>query len=220
MIAMKKKHNVVTLYLISAFILSLCSSLTAQEYTSIFYISKSDNGNQVHYGIRLAPDCSPQGSNPVYPYWKLENKKTENLLEMEQPAFGIASQSVSGNQVILEINGLKNNGINRLITVKTFRAPNNTCQARAFIKINQTPNPLSRIHVTLASIVRVPGIDIALGGKVKSLTLIDTQQNQETIPCLSNCEFGIQFEEYRTYALYNFTMMYMNENPSFQTFGD
>lgn len=118
-----------------------------------------------------------------------------NLNHSDKPTFGIASQSVSGNQVILEINELKNYGINRPITIKITRQANNQCQVQSFIKINQNLRPLSHIYVNLASIVRLPGMEIALGGKVKNLILFDKNQTQETILCTSNCEFGLQFED-------------------------
>jgi hypothetical protein len=190
-----KNHQLITFFLSYIFLFSLSPPLLANESSSVFYISKSDNQNQVHYGIHLNADCSPKGNNPVYPYWKLANGKTEDLLDLEKPAFDLASQSVSGNVVTLEINGLKNSGIDRPIILKTSRSNNNQCQTQAFIKINQTLRKLSHIHVNLASIIRLPGIDVALGGKVKSLTLIDTNQMKETIACISNCEFGIQFED-------------------------
>ncbi|KAF3890044.1 MULTISPECIES: DUF4833 domain-containing protein [Nostocales] len=62
----------------------------AINLNSIFFISKSDNSNQVHYGIQTNPDCSLKTAKPVYPYWKLQNGRLESLLAIEVPAFGIA----------------------------------------------------------------------------------------------------------------------------------
>ncbi|MGK7886846.1 MAG: DUF4833 domain-containing protein [Crocosphaera sp.] len=179
------------LSLTNALILSISSPSLANDLKSVFNISKTDNGNQVHYGIRLNQDCLPQGNNPVYVYWKLENNTTEGLLDLEKPAFGIASQSVSGNQVSLEINGLKNRGISRPITIKTFASPSGDCQGQAWIKIQQNQAQLSKIHLNLKDVVRIPGFDIAISGKIDNLILIGTNQNQEMIPCQSGCSFGL-----------------------------
>ena len=37
---------------------------------SAFYVSKSENQNQVHYGIRLDAECRPQKKQPVFAYWR------------------------------------------------------------------------------------------------------------------------------------------------------
>ncbi|NET01399.1 MAG: DUF4833 domain-containing protein [Sphaerospermopsis sp. SIO1G2] len=184
------QSNLAIFSLTNALILSLSSPLLANDLNSVFHISKTDNGNQVHYGIRVNQDCSPQGNNPVSVYWRLENNTTEGLLEPEKPAFGIANQSVSGNQVTLEINGLKNRGITRPITIKTFSSPSGDCQGEAWMKIQQNQAQLSKIHLNLKNVVRIPDYDIAISGKIDNLILIGTK-NQEKIPCQSGCSFGL-----------------------------
>lgn len=36
---------------------------------SVFHVAKSENQNQVHYGVRLDAACRPAGKNPVFAYW-------------------------------------------------------------------------------------------------------------------------------------------------------
>jgi hypothetical protein len=58
---------------------------------SVFFIAKSQNKNQVHYGIRLDRECNPMGSRPVFAYWRMfENRgELEPLLGAEGPAYGV-----------------------------------------------------------------------------------------------------------------------------------
>jgi hypothetical protein len=37
---------------------------------SVFHVAKSENQNQVHYGLRLDASCRPLGKRPVFAYWK------------------------------------------------------------------------------------------------------------------------------------------------------
>jgi len=60
--------------------------------TSIVLISKSDNQNQVHYGIRLDARCQPVGAGPVYAYWRMLERGPavlEPLLAREEPLYGV-----------------------------------------------------------------------------------------------------------------------------------
>jgi hypothetical protein len=61
------------------------------DVKSVFYIAKSQNRNQVHYGIRLDRECNPVGRRPVFAYWKMfENQGAlEPLLGTEGPAYGL-----------------------------------------------------------------------------------------------------------------------------------
>jgi Domain of unknown function (DUF4833) len=37
---------------------------------SAFYVSKSENQNQVHYAVQLDSGCHPVGTRPVFAYWR------------------------------------------------------------------------------------------------------------------------------------------------------
>lgn len=156
----------------------------ATSLNSIFFITKSDNDNQVHYGVQTNADCSLKTPKPVYPYWKLESGRLERLLSIEVPAFGIASQSVSGNEVVMEVNGFKARGISKPIMIRSTRLKSQGCQISAFTKINKEATRLLQVHIDLTR----QGL-FGLGGTVHSITFYGAGQKQEKIVCSSNCSF-------------------------------
>ena len=44
-------------------------SFGPHDVRSAFYVSKSENQNQVHYGVRVDSECRPQ-KKPVFGYWR------------------------------------------------------------------------------------------------------------------------------------------------------
>lgn len=183
----KLRHQLVNLSCVGSAI-AILTVPTTQSYAtsinSIFFITKSDNGNQVHYGVKTNPDCSLKTAKPVYPYWKLESGRLEGLLSIEVPAFGIASQSVSGQEVVIELNGFKGRRISKPITIKSTKLKNQTCQISAFTKINGEATQLQQVHIDLTR----QGF-FGLGGTVHSITFYGAEQQQEKIVCKSNCRF-------------------------------
>jgi hypothetical protein len=79
------------------------------DVASVFFISKSENKNQVHYGLHLDSQCAPDGAQPVYAYWQMREGATphvEGLLAREESAYGIASQVVTGTTIRLVLRAL------------------------------------------------------------------------------------------------------------------
>src|SRR5579883_2215735 len=69
----------------------------ASDVASVFFVAKSENKNQVHYGLRLDDACMPLGSTPVVPYWRMLERgpnEMETLASHEHGAYGVASQQV------------------------------------------------------------------------------------------------------------------------------
>jgi hypothetical protein len=64
------------------------------DVPSVFYIARSSNKNQVHYGVRVDAACNVVGERPVYAYWRmLENRgELEPILGIEGPAYGLDDQ--------------------------------------------------------------------------------------------------------------------------------
>ncbi len=63
----------------------------------LFSISKTENKNYVQFAERLDAACAPLGSAPVFAFWRMLERDpgaVEPLLPREEPAYGIASQSV------------------------------------------------------------------------------------------------------------------------------
>jgi hypothetical protein len=65
-----------------------------RDIASVFYIARSTNKNQVHYGVRLDAACNVVGDKPIYGYWRMlqDHGELEPLLGMEMPAYGVDDQ--------------------------------------------------------------------------------------------------------------------------------
>jgi hypothetical protein len=86
---------------------------------SVFFVAKSENRNQVHYGVALDASCTPAGPAPVFAYWRMRERgplATEPLLSLEVPAYGVAEpQQVErgerGGRVVFRLNALPKRAI-------------------------------------------------------------------------------------------------------------
>jgi hypothetical protein len=145
---------------------------------SVFHIAKSENRNQVHYGVRLDDECRPVGASPVYGYWRDfevgPNARSE-LLDREQPAYGLTrprfvEQKDEGGTVSIGLRGFPD----RSIRIETFR-DGNTCRARALTKIGGQVAVLHNIYVELGMLF---SIDFVI---VKGLRLPDGRPIQEKV---------------------------------------
>jgi hypothetical protein len=120
--------------------------------SSVFFVAKSENRNQVHYGVRLDADCVPAGPQPVFAYWRMLEqgpRATEPLLSREQGAYGIAEQRVldrrpDGGRVLVRLGALPD----RPIAVETSRSEG-ACRADATTVIGGTPASLTRVFAQL-----------------------------------------------------------------------
>lgn len=54
------------------------------DVRSVFHVEKSENQNQVHYGIRLDAACRPLGKTPVFAYWK----RLKQGVRVDEPLVG------------------------------------------------------------------------------------------------------------------------------------
>jgi hypothetical protein len=123
-----------------------------REVPSVFFVAKSENRNQVHYGVALDADCAPLGDAPVFAYWRMRERgplATEPLLSREVPAYGIASQHVvergpTGGRVVLTLNAVPN----RAIAIDT-RTASGECTATARATIAGVGAALSSVYVQL-----------------------------------------------------------------------
>jgi len=125
------------------------SSAASSDKTipSALFVSKSENKNQVHYGVRVDERCSFTSSSPVFPYWKMLERgpdATEPLLAREESAYGIASQRVSGDTVTVTLHALRS----RPITIRVARTDSG-CVASAETTIDGQTARLFNVHVAL-----------------------------------------------------------------------
>lgn len=124
----------------------------AWSVTTVFFVAKSENKNQVHYGIHLDDACAPIGETPVYAYWQmLEHGPSsfEPLLPRERRAYGIAEQRVlergsrrSRTRVTLE--ALRS----RPMIIESY-SDGTRCVARAVLAMAGAPAVLGDVFVQL-----------------------------------------------------------------------
>jgi Domain of unknown function (DUF4833) len=120
----------------------------AWDDTSVFYISKSENKNEVHYGVRLDAQCKVVGDQPVYVYWQMKADglpRVEDLLPREESAYGIASQSVAGNTIRVSLRAIAD----RTITIQIAKSEN-SCRATPQMTIARASARLDHVFVQLA----------------------------------------------------------------------
>ncbi len=119
---------------------------------SAFFVAKSENRNQVHYGVRVDAGCRPAGDAPVFAYWRMLERgaqATEPLLSREVPAYGLADQRVlerraDGGRALVRLQALGT----RTIEVDTS-ARDGVCIATATTTIAGQPATLANVYVQL-----------------------------------------------------------------------
>ncbi|WP_223759727.1 DUF4833 domain-containing protein [Myxococcus sp. RHSTA-1-4] len=129
------------------------SAMPARSADSAFFITRSTNKNQVHYGIQVDESCRPRGPQPVHAYWRMLEKgerHVEPLLGREGPAYGLADgqqveSTPSGWRVHVRLRAWPD----RTIDVDVFRE-NGRCVARAWTRMDGQVAQIERIFVKAA----------------------------------------------------------------------
>lgn len=124
----------------------------SSSLSSVFHIEKSENRNQVHYGVKVDGACRPAGNTPVYGYWRdleVGPRATSPLLSHELPAYGLTrpkkiDRNDNGGEIKIGLRGFPD----RQLVVQTF-SEGGKCRARAFTKIKGQPAILRSIYVEL-----------------------------------------------------------------------
>jgi hypothetical protein len=139
---------------------------------SVFFVAKSENRNEVHYGVALDSACVPVGASPVFAYWRMRERgplATEPLLSREMSAYGVAQpQRVEygdqGGRVVFRLNALPRRSI--AIDAAPVGPDGQACTATARAVIGGTAATLTSVFVQL----RWPfGVDhIELSGRAGS----------------------------------------------------
>lgn len=133
-------------------------SLPGKPVTSVFFIAKSENRNQVHYAVRVDDQCRPVGNKPVYNYWRDFEKGpgvTSPLLDREQSAYGLTEphwvrRSDQGGRIRIGLRSFPE----RPLIIETFQGPNE-CRARALVMIQNKPAVLRSIYVDIGFLFNV-----------------------------------------------------------------
>jgi hypothetical protein len=133
----------------------------ARPVASVFFIAKSQNRNEVHYGVHVDARCRLVAGMPVYGYWRdFERgpRAISPLLDLEQPAYGVSAASGLQNgpdrgRVSFHLRGLPE----RSVTVESF-ASGEQCRAWALTSIAERPAVLASIYVQLGVLFSVESL--------------------------------------------------------------
>jgi len=123
-----------------------------RDVESVFFIAKSENRNQVHYGVRLDAGCAPVGASPVFAYWRMLEHgpaAVEPLLARETRAYGFLAERViardgNGGRVLVTLAALATRPI-----LVDAHASGGACVATATTAIDGVPALLSSVFVQL-----------------------------------------------------------------------
>jgi hypothetical protein len=146
------------------------------DVQTVFAIGKSDDGNQVQYGLRLDEQCKPVGKEPVVGYWRTYDLgPTSPLLPfswMDKLAYAIDRQAVfprgpEGPAAEMTIRTASK----RLIELFVTPGPDGTCRGEARTPLRGRPAVLKLIYVKLTGIfidwVELRGVALDDGQEVK-----------------------------------------------------
>jgi len=129
----------------------------------MFHISKSENRNQVHYGLHLTEGCLPLGPSPVFAYWRdleVGPDQTSPLLDHEQPAYGITPgqrvSRVGGRSTVHFV--LRAFPDRELVAAP--RGRKGRCTALVHTRITKVPAVLARIHLELGFLWSISSLTI------------------------------------------------------------
>jgi hypothetical protein len=121
------------------------------DVRSVFFVARSQNKNQVHYGVHLDAGCEPIGSQPVFGYWRMLDHRgeIEPILGLEMPAYGVAdSQRIARNADSTTI-GIRLRAFPERPLVVTVKRTNGRCEASASTAIAGADAQLHWIYVKL-----------------------------------------------------------------------
>lgn len=126
----------------------LAGSAAAADIPSAFFISKTENKNQVHFSVHVDDACAPVGPAPVHAYWQMLERGplvTEPLLAREERAYGIERQTLEGGSIRVTLRALPS----RPIVIHTWRAADGKCASSSITPISGSAARLFNIHVAL-----------------------------------------------------------------------
>jgi hypothetical protein len=147
---------------------AVAGDVGARDVRSIFFVAKSENKNQVHYGVHLDRSCAPAGDRPVFAYWRMFEHgpdAVEPVLPVELQAYGVVDEHVvavdgAGGRVEVTVAALRD----RVISIETHASAAG-CVATATTSIGGVQASLWSVYVRL----RWPfGVDsLTLAGRAR-----------------------------------------------------
>ncbi len=131
------------------------------DVQTVFAIGKSDDGNQVQYGLKLDAHCQMAGKEPLFGYWRELDKGPGAPLKsfgfLDGFGYGIEKQSVKSDKTTL-IMSIKP-AATRVIEIVS-RREGEKCAATAFTTIASKKAELKMIFVQLSGPMSVSSIQI------------------------------------------------------------
>lgn len=125
--------------------LACASAIVAEARANLFHIKRNKNRNEVHYAVRYdEKTCKPVEGDPVYGYWlnlEIGPNAYEPIGRWERLAYGIESQAVKGNDMVVQLKAFPDRAI-KLI----FNAAGG-CKITPFLLINGIESQLKFIYV-------------------------------------------------------------------------
>ena len=141
------------------------------DVQTVFVIGKSDDGNQMQYGIHLTHQCLLEGKEPVYRYWRELDKGPNALVAptwFDGFGYGIERQTVRADK--LSVSMTIKPAPTRLIEI-VARKEGEKCQATAYTAISGKKAELKMIFIQLSgplsvSAITIRGVDLTSGEAV------------------------------------------------------
>jgi hypothetical protein len=88
-------------------LLASVSSVFPEARANLFHIKRNKNSNEVHYAVRYdEKTCKPIDSESLFGYWLMLEKGpgvTEPIGRLERMAYGIQSQEIKGEDLIVQL---------------------------------------------------------------------------------------------------------------------
>lgn len=88
-------------------LLATASSVFAEARANLFHIKRNKNSNEVHYAVRYdEKTCKPIDSESLFGYWLMLEKGagvTEPIGRLERMAYGIQSQEIKGDDLVVQL---------------------------------------------------------------------------------------------------------------------
>ncbi len=121
------------------------------DVRTVFFIARSQNKNQVHYGVHLDAKCDTVGSHPVFGYWRMLEARgeIEPILGLEVPAYGLGDAQHVDRRADATTIAIKLRAFPDRPLVITVKRTNGHCEARATTAIAGAEARLHWIYVKL-----------------------------------------------------------------------
>ncbi|WP_342381598.1 DUF4833 domain-containing protein [Myxococcus stipitatus] len=130
---------------------ALAAAEASAQTPSAFFLSRSENRNQVHYALRVDEACRPVGTQPVFVYWRMLERgesEVEDLLAVEQPVYGLdgtqqVEATADGWKVRIRLRAFPE----RPIDITTTSSARGQCTVQSWTKVGAHVAQLEHVFV-------------------------------------------------------------------------